>query len=77
MFKEIWDMPRLGTINLHTSLLPNYRGRPINRVLINGEKETGITTFFIDEKIDCGKIILQKNGFIRKYDYCQLHNILI
>ena len=50
--KEIWSMPKMGTINLHTSLLPNYRGAaPINRVLINGEDKTGITTFNIDEKI--------------------------
>ena len=59
--KEIWEIPKMGTINLHTSLLPNYRGAaPINRVLINGEKHTGITTFFIDEKIDCGRIISQE-----------------
>lgn len=59
--KIIWDMPVKGTINLHTSLLPKYKGAaPINWVLINGENETGLTTFFINEKIDSGKIILQE-----------------
>jgi len=77
--KEIWKIPRFGTINLHTSLLPNYRGAaPINRVLINGEKETGITTFFIDEKIDCGKIILQERvDLSENTTAAQLHNILM
>jgi len=56
--KEIWKLPSNGTINLHASLLPQYRGAaPINRVIMNGEKLTGLTTFFIDEKIDTGKII--------------------
>jgi methionyl-tRNA formyltransferase len=56
----IWNMPRCGTINLHASLLPNYRGAaPINWALINGEKETGVTTFFIEKDIDTGKIIEQ------------------
>jgi len=59
--KEVWSLPKLGTINLHASLLPNYRGAaPINWAIINGETKTGITTFLIDEKIDTGKIILQK-----------------
>lgn len=54
----IWQMPRLGTINLHASLLPQYRGAaPINWAVINGEKETGATTFFIEKEIDTGKII--------------------
>ena len=58
--KSVWSLPSNGTINLHTSLLPNYRGAaPINWVLINGEKETGITTFFIDQQIDSGAIIKQ------------------
>ena len=49
---EVWKLPPLGTINLHASLLPQYRGAaPINWVLINGEKTTGVTTFFIDDKI--------------------------
>ncbi len=56
--KEVWAMPKLGTINLHGSLLPQYRGAaPINWAIINGERETGITTFFIEEEIDTGKII--------------------
>ena len=59
--EKVWSIPKLGTINLHTSLLPNYRGAaPINWVLINGENQTGITTFFIDNKIDSGEIILQE-----------------
>ena len=50
-------MPELGTFNLHASLLPDYRGAaPINWAIINGEKETGVTTFFIDEKIDTGAV---------------------
>ena len=58
--KEVWKMPSLGTFNLHASLLPNYRGAaPINWVIINGEKSSGVTTFFIDENIDTGAIILQ------------------
>ena len=57
----VWSIPKKGTINLHASFLPNYRGAaPINRVLINGEKNTGISTFFIDHKIDSGEIIQQK-----------------
>ena len=59
--KVVWSLPKKGTINLHASLLPNYRGAaPINWAIINGEKITGVTTFFIDEKIDTGKIIKQK-----------------
>lgn len=57
--KEVWQMPELGTFNLHASLLPNYRGAaPINWAIINGETQTGVTTFFIDEKIDTGAMIL-------------------
>ena len=56
----VWKKPKLGTINLHGSLLPKYRGAaPINWALINGEKKTGVTTFFINEEIDTGKMILQ------------------
>lgn len=56
----VWSMPSMGTFNLHASLLPQYRGAaPINWAIINGEKETGVTTFFIDEKIDTGAIIDQ------------------
>ncbi|MFL2587824.1 MAG: methionyl-tRNA formyltransferase [Flavobacteriaceae bacterium] len=59
--KVVWTIPPMGTINLHASLLPNYRGAaPINWVIINQEKTTGVTTFFIDEKIDSGKILLQQ-----------------
>lgn len=59
--KEVWKIPAFGTINLHASLLPNYRGAaPINWALINGDEETGVTTFFIDEAIDSGKIITQE-----------------
>lgn len=57
--KVAWAMPRLGTFNLHASLLPNYRGAaPINWAIMNGEKETGVTTFMIDDKIDTGGILL-------------------
>ena len=56
----VWDMPRLGTFNLHASLLPQYRGAaPINWAIINGEKETGVTTFFLKHEIDTGEIIFQ------------------
>ena len=59
--KVVWQMPEHGTFNLHASLLPQYRGAaPINWAIINGETQTGVTTFFIDEKIDTGNIILQK-----------------
>jgi len=59
--KVVWNAPPLGTFNLHASLLPQYRGAaPINHAIINGEKETGVTTFFLDEKIDTGRIIMQK-----------------
>tara|TARA_B100000963_G_scaffold38537_1_gene28676 strand:+ start:1626 stop:2564 length:939 start_codon:yes stop_codon:yes gene_type:complete len=59
--KVVWAMPSKGTINLHASLLPNYRGAaPINWAVIHGEKETGVTTFFIEENIDSGNIIFQK-----------------
>lgn len=57
----VWSMPPKGTINLHASLLPQYRGAaPINHAIINGEKETGLTTFFLDKEIDTGAIILQE-----------------
>ena len=57
----VWDMPRLGTFNLHASLLPQYRGAaPINWAVINGEKETGATTFMLQHEIDTGNIILQE-----------------
>lgn len=57
----VWNMPRLGTFNLHASLLPQYRGAaPINWAIINGDKETGATTFFLTHEIDTGNIILQE-----------------
>ena len=57
--KAVWEMPEFGTFNLHASLLPNYRGAaPINWAIINGETKTGVTTFFIDDKIDTGAMIL-------------------
>ena len=59
--EAVWKMPKLGTFNLHASLLPNYRGAaPINWAIINGETKTGVTTFFIDDKIDTGAMILSK-----------------
>ncbi|SFW25756.1 methionyl-tRNA formyltransferase [Cellulophaga fucicola] len=59
--KVVWQMPKHGTFNLHASLLPQYRGAaPINWAIINGETETGVTTFFIDDKIDTGETILHK-----------------
>ncbi|WP_185860688.1 methionyl-tRNA formyltransferase [Blattabacterium cuenoti] len=65
--KEVWNFPKMGSFNLHASLLPQYRGAaPIHWAIINGEKKTGLTTFFIEEKIDSGKIILQKKIKIRK-----------
>ena len=57
----VWALPPLGTFNLHAALLPQYRGAaPINWAIINGDTETGITTFFLDEQIDTGRIILQE-----------------
>lgn len=57
----VWDMPRFGTFNVHAALLPQYRGAaPINWAVINGETETGVTTFFLDKHVDTGRIILQR-----------------
>ncbi len=65
--EEIWKIPKLGTFNLHASLLPMYRGAaPINWAIINGEKETGLTTFFINNKIDYGNIIMQERCMIKE-----------
>lgn len=65
----VWSIPKKGTINLHASLLPNYRGAaPINWAIINGEKQTGVTTFFIEKEIDTGKIIHQKKVEIFEQD---------
>ena len=67
--EAVWQMPALGTLNLHASLLPNYRGAaPINWAIINGEKETGVTTFFLQHAIDTGEIILQKKEQISDND---------
>ncbi len=75
----IWKMPSKGTFNLHASLLPQYRGAaPINWAIINGEKETGITTFFIDEKIDTGRIILSEKVKIEDSETAgELHDRLM
>jgi len=63
----VWNMPKLGTFNLHASLLPQYRGAaPINWAIINGEKETGVTTFFLQHEIDTGKIIFQQKVSIEE-----------
>ena len=77
--KVVWQLPELGTFNLHASLLPDYRGAaPINWAIINGETETGVTTFFIDEKIDTGEIILQDNVTIEDTDTAgDLHDKLM
>lgn len=65
----VWDMPEIGTFNLHGSLLPQYRGAaPINWAIINGEKETGVTTFFLKHEIDTGNIIFQENEPIEEDD---------
>jgi methionyl-tRNA formyltransferase len=65
----VWQMPKLGTINLHGSLLPQYRGAaPINWAVINGEKETGVTTFFIEKEIDTGQIIFSEKMPIEALD---------
>ena len=67
--EEVWKMPRLGTFNLHASLLPQYRGAaPINWAIINGEKRTGVTTFMIDKQIDTGGIILREECTIEDSD---------
>ncbi len=67
--KEVWQMPRLGTFNLHASLLPKYRGAaPINRAVMNGDTETGVTTFFLKHEIDTGDMILQRKIEIRPED---------
>ncbi|MBK5279042.1 MAG: methionyl-tRNA formyltransferase [Bacteroidia bacterium] len=65
----VWSMPTLGTFNLHASLLPQYRGAaPINWAIINGEKETGVTTFFLKQEIDTGSIIFQEKEHIHDSD---------
>jgi methionyl-tRNA formyltransferase len=77
--KVVWEMPALGTFNLHASLLPNYRGAaPINWAIINGETKTGVTTFFIDDKIDTGAMILSEAIMIDKEETAgHLHDRLM
>ncbi|CAI8435462.1 MAG: Methionyl-tRNA formyltransferase [Flavobacterium sp. SCGC AAA160-P02] len=77
--KVVWKIPKYGTFNLHASLLPSYRGAaPIHWAIINGENKTGVTTFFIDEKIDTGEIILQKEIAIHKDEIVgELHDRLM
>ncbi|WP_445956957.1 methionyl-tRNA formyltransferase [Yeosuana sp.] len=77
--KAVWHMPEYGTFNLHASLLPNYRGAaPINWAIINGETTTGVSTFFIDDKIDTGDMILQKSVSISSEDNAgSLHDKLM
>lgn len=77
--KVVWEMPSLGTFNLHASLLPNYRGAaPINWAIINGETKTGVTTFFIDDKIDTGAMILNSDISIEPEESAgQLHDRLM
>ncbi|MDD6773040.1 MAG: methionyl-tRNA formyltransferase [Bacteroidales bacterium] len=77
--EEVWKMPRLGTFNLHAALLPQYRGAaPINWAVINGEKISGVTTFFIDKDIDTGKIIYRQECRIGPEDSAgDLHDSLM
>lgn len=77
--KQVWQLPKYGTFNLHASLLPNYRGAaPINWAIINGETKTGVSTFFIDEKIDTGNIILQEETAIEENETVgELHDKLM
>lgn len=75
----VWKMPRLGTFNLHASLLPQYRGAaPINHAIINGETETGLTTFFLNEEIDKGAVIMRESVAIRPDETAgELHDELM
>lgn len=77
--KVVWQMPKYGTFNLHASLLPNYRGAaPINWAIINGEIKTGVSTFFIDEKIDTGAMIFQQEvEILPKETAGELHDKLM
>lgn len=76
---NVWQLPRFGTFNLHASLLPDYRGAaPINRVIMNGENITGVTTFFIEHAIDTGKIIFREEVEIEKNENAgELHDKLM
>ena len=75
----VWQMPELGTFNLHASLLPQYRGAaPINFAIINGETETGLTTFFLNEEIDKGAVIMREKVSIRPDETAgELHDELM
>lgn len=77
--RQVWKLPKLGTFNLHASLLPDYRGAaPINHAIINGDTKTGVTTFFINEEIDKGSIIFQENVEIKPKDNAgDLHDKLM
>jgi methionyl-tRNA formyltransferase len=77
--EEVWNMPRLGTFNLHASLLPQYRGAaPLNWAIINGETKTGVTTFLLDHKIDTGKILFSDEIEIGYNDTVgDLHDLLM
>lgn len=77
--ETVWKLPKMGSINLHASLLPQYRGAaPINWAIINGEKETGVTTFFINQVIDNGDILLQEKVAITEGDTAgTIHNKLM
>jgi methionyl-tRNA formyltransferase len=79
MPRQVWSLPPLGTFNLHASLLPQYRGAaPINWAVINGETETGVTTFFLNDEIDTGKIILSEKVSIGPSDSAgDLHDRLM
>jgi methionyl-tRNA formyltransferase len=76
---DVWQIPTIGTINLHASLLPQYRGAaPINHAIINGETTTGVTTFFIDDKIDTGNILLREEVQIFPFENAgDLHDRLM
>ncbi len=77
--EAVWSLPSIGTVNLHASLLPQYRGAaPINHAIMNGETETGVTTFFIDEKIDTGSILLREKVQIFPFENAgDLHDRLM
>jgi methionyl-tRNA formyltransferase len=77
--EEVWNIPSIGTINLHASLLPHYRGAaPINHAIICGETTTGVTTFFIDKKIDTGNILLREEVHIFPFENAgDLHDRLM
>jgi methionyl-tRNA formyltransferase len=77
--ETVWNMPKMGTYNLHGSLLPHYRGAaPINWAIINGEKETGVTTFKLKHEIDTGSILLQdKIAITEEMNAGQLHDVMM